>query len=688
MQALVYSNYQPFIDNNPSRDFNLVGRDFLNKKYYYRLNDPLSSTTERLSKLAIALFATIATLGLALLSSRIRSKWREALSNKKEIIIILKKPLKVNIFPKHADQSNFKSFIDSLELRKFICHNGQCLYIYKKSLQVLPSSISHFKDIEVILIYENLLRELPNEIGQLTQLKELNLLFNQLQTLPSQIGNLNNLERLGVACNQLQDLPQEIQQLTKLKDFDFFCNQIQILPSWIGCLQDLEHLRFSSNQIQELPNEFGKLIKLKKLFLENNQLQRLPLSFTNLQNLEELDLSGNQIRELPDDIGRLTKLDILKLSSNRLQTLPSSIGNLRVIKILHIGGNEIREVPNEIRHLINLIFLDLSYNQISSIPDWLYQLPSCCEINLEGNPLNQEVMAQIQIRTQQPNYRGPRFILSVHEEHRREPTQQLHVLLNEWCDETCKQKILERLTSESNQNLANWLERIKETAGYKNQATVVKAQVKDFLIWLSAESNEENILPVYQILQDATTTCGDRIALSINTLCLHIKICRSNHLNLQELKDLIIGLERYERLQNIARRKCTQLRAVYPIEVHLCYEIHLREALGLPVEQKQMLYERISGVTATDIEEAKKEILDSTSSLNQQIDLLLKHPFWQSRIKIHPNYEAIEKDCTRQKDEVAEQLLGDYAAAEECKEKIQTIWNPNYVITKQILDRS
>lgn len=91
----------------------------------------------------------------------------------------------------------------------------------------------------------------------------------------------------------------------------------------------------------------------------------------------------------------------------------------------------------------------------------------------------------------------------------------------DWCGEDCRQKLLACLSLEQQNNRSHWLTRLKETAGYQTQQEATKEKAPFILHCLAKELEEMDREIAHQILAEATETCGDRAALSVNTLSIH-----------------------------------------------------------------------------------------------------------------------------------------------------------------------
>jgi hypothetical protein len=210
----------------------------------------------------------------------------------------------------------------------------------------------------------------------------------------------------------------------------------------------------------------------------------------------------------------------------------------------------------------------------------------------------------------------------------------------------------------------------------------------------------------------------------VNELLLHVKLCQSQQLTPAELKELIMGSVKLAELYEIAKGKSASQRVTNPIEVFLCYQIRLKEALNLPIETTSMLYERMAGVSEQDIVTAKERILSKISTPQQQAQCLMSNAFWvkaiqsrltpahlaqaeacfsleSSEIQTHIHsilaridlqssvsiYDQLKQLCQQDKQDKMEAVMteGDedkmQAFYQEFKIKEPIVWNPNYLAT-------
>lgn len=119
------------------------------------------------------------------------------------------------------------------------------------------------------------------------------------------------------------------------------------------------------------------------LDLSDLQLTSLPARFPN--TVQNLDVSGNRLTTLPPGIS--TQLQHLDASDNMLVQLP--------------------HLPHTLRGI------NLGNNRLSVLPRHISGLHAECAINLEGNPLPDNIRANLRALNHHPDFHGPRFYFSL-----------------------------------------------------------------------------------------------------------------------------------------------------------------------------------------------------------------------------------------------------------------------------------
>ena len=422
-----------------------------------------------------------------------------------------------------------------------------------------------------------------------TRLIRLNLYFNKLQSLPEQIGQLQALKDLDIASNKLRSLSVSIGLLQALKNLDIASNSLQSLPEQIGQLPVLQYLDVSNNQLQSLPEQIGQLPVLHHLDVSNNQLQSLPEQIGQLPVLQYLDVSNNQLQSLPEQIGQLPVLEYLDVSNNQLQSLPESIGQLQALRYsLTLANNP----------------------SLTGIPMQILDLPSSITINLASTGLSQAVLTRLREATSSPDYHGPRISYSMELSEPRTEERPIESLMRELF-RLAGQPIREfpnLFNAEQRQqvSLHSWLSRLSYTADYKKGGEKQKAFARKVLGYMQlAEENPQYREAFFLTIEDASETCGDRVALSILKLGIAFKLMIMDKKNLDALSAFLIKtVWPVQMLEVIARNKVPTLPFFDEIEVYLAYPVQLKQTLGLEIDVEEMLYFTCSALKEQDLDEA------------------------------------------------------------------------------------
>ncbi len=166
-------------------------------------------------------------------------------------------------------------------------------------------------------------------------------------------------------------------------------------------------------------------------------------------------------------------------------------------------------------------------------------------------------------------------------------------------------------------DLIAFLERLTETADYKNQNSrpVLAQRVIDIMRLLGDERVKGDAL---RIIHDATSSCGDRVILALDNLetlqlLTSAKTMAIENNDSGDLRRLGLQMMRLDEVKKIARDHMETLTWVDEIEVELAFQIAVREHLELPGTTQHMLYRRCASVSDQDIAKAVEQVSDNCS---------------------------------------------------------------------------
>ncbi|ENS4376901.1 E3 ubiquitin--protein ligase [Salmonella enterica] len=374
-------------------------------------------------------------------------------------------------------------------------------------------------------------------------------------------------------------------------------NNLTSLPALPSGLRELS---VSYNQLTSLPPLPSGLWKLSVF---NNQLASLPPLPSGLQTLWAYH---NQLPSLPALPPGLRDLSV---SNNQLASLPALPSGLRKLWVSHNQLPSLPELPSELRALW------VSNNQLASLPESITGLSSEATVDLEGNPLSERTLQTLRDITSAPDYSGPRIRFDMAGPSVPREARALHLAVADWLTperEGEPDPADSWHASGQEDNAAAFslfLDRLRETENFEKDAGF-KAQISSWLALLA----EDDVLraKTFAMATEATSSCQDRITLALH----HMKNVQLVHNaekgvydnNLPGLVSTGREMFRMEMLERIAREKARTLAFVDEIEVYLAYQNKLKKPLGLTSVTAKMRFFGVSGVTASDLRSAERQV--------------------------------------------------------------------------------
>ncbi|EKY1891346.1 E3 ubiquitin--protein ligase [Salmonella enterica subsp. arizonae serovar 35:z4,z32:-] len=374
-------------------------------------------------------------------------------------------------------------------------------------------------------------------------------------------------------------------------------NNLTSLPALPSGLRELS---VSYNQLTSLPPLPSGLWKLSVF---NNQLASLPPLPSGLQTLWAYH---NQLPSLPALPPGLRDLSV---SNNQLASLPALPSGLRKLWVSHNQLPSLPELPSGLRALW------VSHNQLASLPESITGLSSEATVDLEGNPLSERTLQTLRDITSAPDYSGPRIRFDMAGPSVPREARALHLAVADWLTperEGEPDPADSWHASGQEDNAAAFslfLDRLRETENFEKDAGF-KAQISSWLALLA----EDDVLraKTFAMATEATSSCQDRITLALH----HMKNVQLVHNaekgvydnNLPGLVSTGREMFRMEMLERIAREKARTLAFVDEIEVYLAYQNKLKKPLGLTSVTAKMRFFGVSGVTASDLRSAERQV--------------------------------------------------------------------------------
>ncbi|EDS0749868.1 type III secretion system effector E3 ubiquitin transferase SspH2, partial [Salmonella enterica subsp. houtenae] len=492
------------------------------------------------------------------------------------------------------------------KMRACLNNGNAVLNVGESGLTTLPDCLP--AHITTLVIPDNNLTSLP---ALPPGLQELIVSNNPLTSLPVLPPGLRELEVFGNPLTHLPALPSGLCKLW------VFGNQLTSLPTLPPGLQDLS---VSDNQLASLP---ALPSELGKLWAYNNRLTRLPALPPGLQ---ELSVSDNQLTSLPALPSELCKLWAY---NNRLTSLPALPSGL---KELIVSGNRLTSLPalpSELEELMvsgnrltrlpvlpsGLRSLSVFGNRLTRLPESITGLSSEATVNLEGNPLSERTLQALQNITSAPGYSGPRIRFDMAGASAPREVRALHLAVADWLTparegEPAPAGRWHMFGQEDNAAAFSlFLDRLSETENFIKDAGF-KAQISSWLAHLAED--EELRANTFALATEATSSCEDRITFFLhqmkNVQLVHNAEKGEYDNNLAALVATGREMFRLGKLEQIAREKAGTLALVDEIEVWLAYQNKLRKPLGLTSVTAEMRFFGVSGVTASDLRSAERQV--------------------------------------------------------------------------------
>ncbi|ENY9400322.1 NEL-type E3 ubiquitin ligase domain-containing protein [Salmonella enterica] len=339
------------------------------------------------------------------------------------------------------------------------------------------------------------------------------------------------------------------------------------------------------------------------LFIPDNNLTSLPALPSGLR---ELSVSYNQLTSLPPLPSGLWKLSVF---NNQLASLPPLPSGLQTLWAYRNQLPSLPALPPGLRDL------SVSHNQLASLPESITGLSSEATVHLEGNPLSERTLRTLRDITSAPDYSGPRIRFDMAGPSVPREARALHLAVADWLtpEREGEPDPADRWHASGQEDNAAafslFLDRLRETENFEKDAGF-KAQISSWLALLA----EDDVLraKTFAMATEATSSCEDRITLALhqmkNVQLVHNAEKGVYDNNLPGLVSTGREMFRMEMLERIAREKARTLAFVDEIEVYLAYQNKLKKPLGLTSVTAKMRFFGVSGVTASDLRSAERQV--------------------------------------------------------------------------------
>ncbi|EHG0202107.1 E3 ubiquitin--protein ligase, partial [Salmonella enterica subsp. enterica serovar Napoli] len=380
------------------------------------------------------------------------------------------------------------------------------------------------------------------------------------------------------------------------------------------------------------------------LFIPGNTLTRLPALPPGLR---ELSVSYNQLTSLPPLPPGLCKLSVF---NNQLASLPALPSGLQILWAYRNRLTRLPALPPGLREL------SVYRNQLTRLPESITGLSSEATVNLEGNPLSERTLQALRDITSAPGYSGPRIRFDMAGASAPREVRALHLAVADWLmpareGEPAPADRWHVFGQEDNAaDFSLFLDRLSETENFIKDAGF-KAQISSWLVQLA----EDDALRAntFALATEATSSCEDRITFFLhqmkNVQLVHNAEKGEYDNNLAVLVATGREMFRLGKLEQIAREKVRTLAFVDELEVWLAYQNKLRKPLGLTSVTAEMRFFDVSGVTASDLRSAER-----------QVKAAEKSEFREWILQWGPLHSVLERKAPERVNALREKQMSDY----------------------------
>ncbi|EOW0051870.1 TPA: E3 ubiquitin--protein ligase [Salmonella enterica] len=380
------------------------------------------------------------------------------------------------------------------------------------------------------------------------------------------------------------------------------------------------------------------------LFIPGNTLTRLPALPPGLR---ELSVSYNQLTRLPPLPPGLCKLSVF---NNQLASLPALPSGLQILWAYRNRLTRLPALPPGLREL------SVYRNQLTRLPESITGLSSEATVNLEGNPLSERTLQALRDITSAPGYSGPIIRFDMAGASAPRETRALHLAAADWLvpareGEPAPADRWHMFGQEDNADAFSlFLDRLSETENFIKDAGF-KAQISS---WLAQLAEDEALRAnTFAMATEATSSCEDRITFFLhqmkNVQLVHNAEKGEYDNNLAVLVATGREMFRLGKLEQIAREKVRTLALVDELEVWLAYQNKLRKPLGLTSVTAEMRFFGVSGVTASDLRSAER-----------QVKAAEKSEFREWILQWGPLHSVLERKAPERVNALREKQMSDY----------------------------
>lgn len=479
-------------------------------------------------------------------------------------------------------------------------------------LHSLPACLAECVGLEVLTVQGNMLAALPADLPD--TLTHLTAFHNEIAVLPHHLPA--SITTLELCNNLLTALPVVLP--ASLTYLNVSSNRLTALPPQLPTA--LQSLYVSNNQIVDLPAVLPNTLR----YLE---VERNPLSATTRQRLLRLSdrvliFPDRRSLSLQDDTATTPTPSHPPGPSNASNPPDGAAGSDSSAGATSPAMQQQRRLASQPTDLIAALYTQGLFGTFALLSDTDSDVGSDFSLDLDtASGLSRAAIAGSPTRAGSP----PAVATP----------DALDTCIAEWTASAAGYRAENNAPA-----FANFLGRLRETASYAHrqapqQADFV-ARITDLLAALHASAALRTVC--FGIAEDASATCGDRVAFALNEM----ELARINddaergRYGPDELFAMGQGFFRLRVLDDIASAHIRASQAagdtVDEIEVRLGYQTMLATELDLPGVEETMLYPGCTGIRQENLRLAASRVR-SAESRDASVQFMAQWPPWQRMIE-------------------------------------------------------
>lgn len=426
-------------------------------------------------------------------------------------------------------------------------------------------------------------------------------------------------------------------------------------------------LQIDGLQVGELPELPAGLDfpHVTQLTLRRLGLEAVPHAFiSRFANVVELDLRGNRLTTVPMGVEQMVRLRELRLSHNRIvldAQADAQLSALVRLERLHLDHNPLGQAP-AVSGLPRLRELSLRSTGLEDLPTrvqtpWRaltdFRNNQLRRLNVELNAVRERIRRMALHDNPLEDFSEEEISESSGSSEEGRGLSYRHALV----DQAMRQQWLAGSTGALRAHREALWVGLQEEPGARDFFRFLAdfAQSSDLArypgyyrarVWeiIEACAYDTDVRSGLFALAGGPRTCEDRLLWTLSQLetrAAVVKMTRGLPARGAETALVSLGrsLYRLDRLDRIAARHVQRMASqaglfVDELEVYLAYRVNLAGPLQLPPQPRSMHYRSHSGVSASDLNAARSEVLQAENPRTLS-DALATQDFWEDHVRRH-----------------------------------------------------